>query len=156
VPAQNIHNDKNKNQEKLIILPDFTKNQNGRKFKLHEVQAYKLVKMLLFLFFDRIEEITFWGNNQNFFEKSRHKPIWEPSKASKRFWILKQSPTSQKYSYGFFNLMYDYIPIIGSIPCCIAEFRGFLRQETNKKSFIKMIFPLGCCRYENRLEMQRI
>jgi len=41
-----------------------------------------------------------------FLKKSRHKLIWEPSKVSKllkgvfHFWIQKQSPKSQKCSYG--------------------------------------------------------
>jgi hypothetical protein len=50
---------------------------------LHEVQKYKLGKMLLFLFFYSYRG-GLVGVAKIFSKKSRHKPIWEPSKVSKR------------------------------------------------------------------------
>jgi len=54
------------------------------KLKLHVVQKYKLGKILLFLFFYRVEGVWFSGVAKIFSKKSRHKPIREPSKVSKR------------------------------------------------------------------------
>jgi len=64
-------------------------------YKQHEVQKYKLGKMLLFLFFNRVERVRFGGIAKIFSKKSRHQPIWEPFKVTFEY---KNNHQSRKYA----------------------------------------------------------